>query len=111
MKHRFAGFAIAAMLGFAGVGAAVLTLVPIASAQGVATLQTRTFTIGKMTCATCPITVKTAMKRVEGVRSVDVDFASKTATVTFDPALTSADGIARASTNVGYPAKPRAAAP
>lgn len=111
MKHRFAGFAVAAMLGLAGVGTAVLTPVSIASATGAATLQTRTFTIGKMTCAACPITVKTAMKRVEGVRSVDVDFASKTATVTFDPALTSADKIARAPTDVGYPANPSAAAP
>lgn len=111
MKRRFAGFAVAAMLGLAGVGTAVLTPVSIASATGAAVLQTRTFTIGKMTCAGCPITVKTALKRVAGVRSVDVDFASSTATVTFDPAVTSADRIARASTDVGYPANLRSATP
>lgn len=111
MKRRFAGFAVAAMLGLAGVGTAVLASASIASATGTAALQTRTFTIEKMTCAACPITVKTAMKRVEGVRTVDVDFKSKTATVTFDPAVTSADKIARASTDVGYPANLSAAAP
>lgn len=111
MKGRIAGFAVVVMLGSAGVGTAVLSPVSIASATGAAALQTRSFTIGRMTCAACPITVKTAMKRVVGVRSVDVDFASKTATVTFDPAVTSADRIARASTDVGYPAHLRSATP
>lgn len=111
MKRRFAGFAVAAMLGLVGVGTAVLAPVSIASATDAAALQTRSFTIEKMTCAACPITVKTAMKRVAGVRSVDVDFASKTASVTFDPAVTSADKIGRASTDVGYPAHLRSAAP
>lgn len=45
------------------------------------------------------------MERVEGVRSVKIDFDSKTATVVFDPILASPEAIAAASTNVGYPAK------
>tara|TARA_R110002126_G_scaffold486_2_gene3184 strand:- start:2279 stop:2428 length:150 start_codon:yes stop_codon:yes gene_type:complete len=44
------------------------------------------------------------MMRVEGVKTVDIDFDSKIASVTFDPAVTTADAIAAASTNVGYPA-------
>ncbi|KCZ93508.1 mercuric transport protein, periplasmic component [Hyphomonas johnsonii MHS-2] len=44
------------------------------------------------------------MMRVDGVETVDVDFATKIATVTFDPAVTTADTIAAASTDVGYPA-------
>jgi len=66
--------------------------------------QTLTFNIEKMTCAACPITVKKAMKKVEGVKDVDVDFEAKTATVNFDLAVTSAEEIAAASTNAGYPA-------
>lgn len=111
MELRFAGFAVAAMLGLAGVGMAVLVPVSSASAKQATALQTRTFTIGKMTCAACPITVKTAMKRVGGVRSVDVDFESRTATVTFDPAVTSVDEIARASSDVGFPANLRSEVP
>lgn len=64
----------------------------------------QTFAIENMTCATCPITVKKAMRGVKGVASVDVDFAAKTATVVYDPAITTADEIAAASTNAGYPA-------
>jgi len=66
--------------------------------------QTRTFAIENMTCATCPITVNKAMSKVTGVKSVDVDFDAKTATVEFDPAVTTTNEIAHASTNAGYPA-------
>ena len=69
-----------------------------------ATEQTQTFTVEKMTCAMCPITVRKAMERVDGVHSVTVDYDTKTAIAVFDPAHTSAKAIADASTNVGYPA-------
>lgn len=68
------------------------------------TEQTQAFSIEKMTCAACPITVKKAMQRVDGVKNVDIDFESKTAIATFDPRLTNGGEIAAASTNVGYPA-------
>lgn len=74
------------------------------SASVEATQSTAKFSIEKMTCATCPISVRKAMKRVDGVKSVEVDFETKVATVVYDPALTTAADIAAASTNVGYPA-------
>ncbi|PCI52876.1 MAG: mercury transporter [Alphaproteobacteria bacterium] len=72
--------------------------------QAVATQASASFAIEKMTCATCPISVKKAMKRVDGVKTVEVDFATKIATVVYDPAVTTPTEIAAASTNVGYPA-------
>jgi mercuric ion binding protein len=65
-----------------------------------------TFHVDKMTCATCPITVRKAMQRVDGVKEVIVDFDSKTATVIYDPSFTDAEKIAASSTNVGFPATP-----
>jgi mercuric ion binding protein len=76
------------------------------SANDVAATRVATFRIDNMTCALCPITVRTAMEGVSGVRSVKVDYDSKTARVTFDPAETDVDAIAAASTNAGYPARP-----
>lgn len=75
------------------------------TATQVASMETQTFAVENMTCALCPLTVKKAMAGVEGVRSVDVDFSAKTATVAFDPAVTTAEAIAAASTNAGYPAR------
>lgn len=65
------------------------------------------FDVENMTCATCPITVRLAMEAVEGVRSVEIDFETKTATVVFDPAIASPAAIGSASTNAGYPAAAR----
>lgn len=69
--------------------------------------QSATFEIENMTCAVCPITVKKAMQSVEGVKSVNVDFDAKTATVTFDSSLTTTEEIGEASTNAGFPAAPK----
>lgn len=62
------------------------------------------FTIEKMTCATCPIAVRKAMQRVDGVKDVNVDLDSKTAIVIYDSSKVTADEIGAASTNVGFPA-------
>tara|TARA_R110002096_G_scaffold57545_2_gene145923 strand:+ start:278 stop:580 length:303 start_codon:yes stop_codon:yes gene_type:complete len=62
------------------------------------------FSVEKMTCATCPISVRKAMERVDGVKDVEVDLETKTATVIFDASMTTASDIGSASTDVGFPA-------
>lgn len=90
------------------IAATAGTFAATASSQSTsARAQVASFAVANMTCATCPITVKKAMSAVHGVRSVKVDFGSKIATVEFDPKMTNAAAIAAASTNAGYPAKPR----
>lgn len=71
-----------------------------------ATEQTVSMSIEKMTCALCPVTVRKAMERVDGVQEVKVNFDTKTAVVTFDDSKTTAADVAQASTDVGYPATP-----
>ena len=66
--------------------------------------QSVTLDVQNMTCAMCPITVRKALQRVEGVQRAEVDFASKTANVTFDPHKTNPDALIKATTNIGYPA-------
>jgi mercuric ion binding protein len=69
--------------------------------------QTATFDVEKMTCATCPIAVRKAMQRVDGVKEVNVDLDSKTAIVTYDASVTTTAAIGNASTDVGFPASVR----
>lgn len=68
--------------------------------------QTVSMSVEKMTCALCPVTVRKAMERVDGVQLVEVDYDNKTATVTFDDTKTTAAEVAQASTDVGHPATP-----
>jgi len=77
-----------------------------ASEGAAASERTVTFTVEKMTCAACPITVRQAMQKVEGVESVTVDFEARTATVVFDATVTTPDQIGAASADAGYPATP-----
>ena len=70
-----------------------------------AAVQTTTFNVENMTCATCPLTIKIALSRLDGVRKVDVDFDQKTVTVLFDDAKVTREAIAEASRNAGFPAK------
>jgi mercuric ion binding protein len=95
---------IAVAVIFAGL-AAVTTAPANAAITTPASQSTKMFTIGNMTCPTCPITVKTAMSRVAGVKTVKIDLAAKTATVTFDPSVVTTAKIAAASSNVGFPAR------
>ena len=67
---------------------------------------TQTFSVQNMTCAACPITVRKAILRVEGVRKVDVNFEKKMVTTTYDPAKANPTAIAEASAEVGFPAQP-----
>lgn len=71
----------------------------------------QTFKVGNMTCAACPITVRKAMSRVDGVKSVEVNFEARTVTATYDPALANTKTIAEASTAVGFPAQARSEKP
>lgn len=67
--------------------------------------ETRTVTLSvpQMDCITCPITVRKALERVDGVNQAVVDFKRKTATVTFDTEKVDAAQLTQATTNAGYP--------
>lgn len=77
------------------------------TASAFAANATATFTVERMTCKLCPITVSKAMQAVQGVIDVEIDYDNKMATVTFDDARTTPEEIADASTQIGYPATPK----
>lgn len=83
----------------------VTLLVLLSSAvPALAADRTVTMTIENMTCAACPIAVRTAVERVLGVKKVEVNLETKTAVVSFDDEQTSVDAIAEASRMAGFPA-------
>lgn len=67
------------------------------------TVKTVTLSVPGMTCASCPITVKTALGKVEGVEKTDVSFEKKEAVVTFDETKTKVEALTEATKNAGYP--------
>ncbi len=80
------------------------SLVLVAAAAPVcAAMQSVTLSVPGMTCAACPITVKHALSRVEGVSKTDVNFDKREAVVTFDDARTSVQKLTQATEDAGYP--------
>ena len=67
--------------------------------------------ISGMTCASCARRIEAALARQAGVREANVNFATRRATVTFDPAATSAPKLHAAVNGLGYEASSPDAAP
>jgi periplasmic mercuric ion binding protein len=69
----------------------------------VATTKIVTLNVPGMYCATCPFTVRKSLEKLDGVSNVKTSSATKTATVTYDPAKLAIKDLITATTNVGYP--------
>ena len=65
--------------------------------------QTVTLAVPGMTCAACPITVKKAIAKVDGVNKVVVSYDTREAVVSFDDAKASVQKLTQATENAGYP--------
>ena len=80
------------------------TLLIAFSSPLLAAQKTVTLGVPGMTCGACPITVKKAISRVDGVTKTEVDFNTRQAVVTYDDAKANVDKIMQATANAGYPA-------
>lgn len=87
MKKLFASFALAILV----------------AAPAWAATQTVTLSVPGMTCAACPITVKKALTKVDGVTKAEVSFENREAIVTFDDTKTNAPALTKATEDAGYP--------
>jgi mercuric ion binding protein len=85
--------------------ATLVTLLPTLTLS--ATPQTAVLDVQNMTCELCPVTVKKSLEKVSGVSQARIDFAKKTATVTFDAGKTSTAALVKATTDAGYPSTAR----
>jgi len=81
----------------------VLTFLIALSAPAWAATQTVTLSVTGMTCKACPITIKKALNKVDGVENIEVSLEKKEAVVTFDDAKTTVEALVEATTNAGYP--------
>ena len=82
---------------------ASFALATLVAAPAWAATQTVTLSVPGMTCAACPITVKKALTKVEGVTKAEVSFENREAIVTFDDTKTNALALTKATEDAGYP--------
>lgn len=91
---------ILSTLALALAGAA--TALPAQAANQVVVLD-----IPGMHCAACPITIKHALSKVDGVKKTNIDLDGKEAWVTYDTERTNVAALTRATAEAGYPSTPK----
>ena len=82
---------------------ALLALAIAVSTPAWAASKTVTLSVPGMTCATCPITVKKALSKIEGAVEAKVIWEPKEAVVTYDDTKTTPAALTKATENAGYP--------
>ena len=87
----------------------LIALAAILVAPASAASKTVTLSVPGMTCAACPITVKKALNKVEGVSRIEVSLENREAVVTFDDQKANVQALIDAVTKAGYPTKLAAA--
>ncbi|MCW5632789.1 MAG: cation transporter [Rubrivivax sp.] len=86
---------------------ALLLLATASLAAAAATSQTAVLDLRNMTCGLFAVTVRKSLEKVPGVSQARVDYARKTATVTFDAGQTNAEALVKATTDAGFPSSVR----
>jgi copper chaperone CopZ len=92
----FAGLNISRYV-FATTPAAVQTQTPLANG-----LNRIVLSVEGLSCVTCEIPVRHALRRIDGVESAHVSAATKTATVDYEPAKTNPEQLVAAINSTGY---------
>lgn len=87
---------------------ALLAMIGIGLAHAAAPPKQVILDVKNMTCPACSITIEKALGHVDGVTQTQIDTKAGIVTVSFDPDRTSAPAVARAVTDAGFPATPRA---
>ena len=75
------------------------------TASASAASKTVTLKVPGMTCPACPIAVKKALNKVDGVSKVEVRYEQKQAVVTFDDKKTDTKALIKATTDAGFPSE------
>jgi len=82
---------------------AAITLTLFSITPTFAATQTVTLSVPDMSCPACPITVKKALSKVEGVGKINVNFDKREATVAYDDKKTTISKLTEATEIAGYP--------
>ena len=104
--HEGAHYGNTGKLGFVKQGSVKHGLVKVANDNK--QLKTIKLDVDKMTCNMCPITVKRALRKVEGVTEVSAGYEGNGvgwAKVTYDPARVDVQDLTFATGQAGYPSR------
>lgn len=68
-----------------------------------AEVQTVTLDVESMTCSLCPVTVRKALEKTDGVKQATVSFEQHRAMIIYDDEVTDISTLIETTTNAGFP--------
>jgi mercuric ion binding protein len=68
-----------------------------------AELKSVTLAVPGMDCPVCPVTVRKALEKVEGVDEIIVEYETRTVVVAYDDTRVGPTALMQATTNAGFP--------
>lgn len=83
----------------------VIALLIAFAAPAWSATRTATLSVPDMSCATCPITIKVALKRLAGVTGVKSRLDVRETQVVFDDAQVTLEAITRSTKEAGFPSE------
>lgn len=86
---------------------ALLSAAAFIATPALAADRTVTLAVKNMTCVTCVPMVKKSLTQVKGVKRVAVSAKTNTAKVVYDDKATTVAALVKATTNAGYPSRPK----
>lgn len=86
---------LVAAIAFGGIAQATATRVLATQAKPAEATKVCTVKVTGMTCSGCEAAVRLAAKQIDGVKEAKASYAKGTAEVTYDPAKTAPDAIAK----------------
>lgn len=94
---------LVATIALGGIATATATRVHATQAKPAEATKVCTMKVTGMTCSGCEAAVKLAAKQIDGVKDAKASYAKGTADVTYDPAKTAPNAIAKAiAQKTGY---------
>ena len=81
----------------------ILFLLSMFSVTAWADLKSVTLAVPGMDCPVCPVTVRKALEKVEGVYEIIVEYETRTVVVAYDDIRVAPAALTQATTDAGFP--------
>ena len=81
----------------------ILTWLLLFSISTSAELKSATLAVPGMDCPVCPVTVRKALEKVEGVNEIIVEYETRTVIVVYDETRVAPSALTQATTDAGFP--------
>lgn len=80
----------------------IFIMMNIVNIAGASEIKNACFNVEGMTCSACTVTTKSAIKKLDGIKNIQVSLEKKNAIISYDSAITNSKEIKSKIDSIGY---------